>query len=78
MPESKRFSLVTKAIGLASAQLARMPSSAEVDALRCAADEFEAETQAWAQQPPTDQERELMMKKALALQVAVTKLARPR
>lgn len=76
VPVTKRYPLLLKSFRTASAQLARMPSSPEVEALKNETVTCEGEVQAWAQNAPTNDQRELMMKKALALQVAVTKLAR--
>jgi hypothetical protein len=68
--------LVLKAIRSAAAQLARLPQSPDLDELRGTASACAAEAEAWKDAPPTDVQRDAMMKRVLALQVAVTKARR--
>lgn len=67
-----------RAIQTAAEQLARMPASPEVEALKSAARAFEKEVEGWAEAPPSGEDRETMMKKAMAPQVALARLARRR
>ena len=74
---TKRMSLVLDAVQIALGQLAKLPNSPEVEDLRTKALAYEKEAKHWSEKPPTSEQREAMMKKVLALHVAVTKLARP-
>ncbi len=65
-----------KSIRSAAEQLARKPDSPEVNAPRTAAGAFEMEVEGGALAPPTEEPREAMTKKVLALQVAVMRVAR--
>jgi hypothetical protein len=72
------MSLVMDAIQIALDQLAKMPDSPEVEALRSKGAAYAADAKAWAQVRPTAEHKEAMMKNVLALQIAVTKLGTER
>jgi hypothetical protein len=66
------------AIQIALDQLAKMPDSPEVEALRSKAAACAEDARGWAQVRPTAEHKEAMMKDVLALQIAVTKLGTDR
>lgn len=73
---TRRMSIVLDAISIAVQQLAKVPDSLEVQALRAKALAYESEVKQWTDAPPTTEQREAMMKRVLALNASVTKLAR--
>jgi hypothetical protein len=75
---TRRMSLVMDAIQIALDQLAKMPDSPSVEALRSKAAAYAADAKGWAQVRPTAEHKEAMMKNVLALQIAVTKLGTER
>lgn len=64
------------AIQQALATFARLPDSPEARALREQCLAVEATAKEWARVPPSVEDREAMMRKVLALHVAITKLRR--
>mgnify|MGYP001194032952 CR=1 FL=1 len=78
MPRSKRSPLVAKAIRTANEQLAKMPSSPEVLALKGVISAIQEEVAVWEATPPASDQREGVMKRVLAIHLAITRLARPR
>ncbi len=78
MSRDKPFARVTKAIRTAAEQLAKMPRSPEVLALKSDIVALEEELAGWTTNPPASEQREGMMKKVLAIHLAITKLVPPR
>ena len=78
MPRYKRAPLVAKAIRTATEQLAKMPGSPEVLALKHAVSTIEEEIDGWAIAPPATEQREGMMKKVMELHLAIARLVRPK
>ena len=76
MPRSKRTAVVHNAIKTALASLTVFPDSEEARELRERCLTYQATTSEWTHTAPTPEEREAMMKKVVALHVAVTKLRR--
>lgn len=76
MANSKRTALVSDAIRQALASLAILPNSEEALTLRERCLACQAVANEWSQTPPTPEEREAMMRKVIALHVAITKLRR--
>lgn len=72
------MSLVMDAIQIAVDQLAKMPNSPEVEALRSKASAYADDARGWPHARPTAEHKEAMMKNVLALQIAVTKLGTER
>jgi hypothetical protein len=64
------------AIHQAQATFAVLPDSPEAQDLRERCLAVEATAREWAHAPPTPEEREALMRKVLALHVAITKLRR--
>jgi hypothetical protein len=76
VPRPERAPFVQDAIQRALATLATLPDSEEARDLRQQCLAIEQTAKAWAQHPPTPEEREAMTKKVLALHVLVTKVYR--
>jgi hypothetical protein len=76
MSASTPAELVLGAIRTAVEPLATMTETPQVRLLREMAADFEAEVRAWTPLVPDDDDRELMMKRVLALNVAVAKIVR--
>lgn len=76
MPLAKQIPSVLDAIRQALLVVSNLPESDEARQLgdQCLACEHIAER--WAQQPPTPDEREALMKKVLSLQIKVTRARR--
>jgi hypothetical protein len=78
MPRNKPFPAITKAIRTAAEQLARMPSSPEVLSLKSVMSAIQEEVDGWAATAPAAEKREGVMKRVLAVHLAITRLARPK
>jgi hypothetical protein len=76
MPAATCAEIVLGAIHTAVEPLAVMAETPEVRMLRMMAADFEAEVRVWTPDTPDDDDRELMMKRVLALNMAVAKLVR--
>lgn len=74
MPRTKRSPHVAKAIRTATEQLAKMPSSPEVLALKNVIRSVEEELDGWVITPPATEQREGMMKRVMAIHLAIAKL----
>lgn len=77
MPKEKRFPRIAKAIRTANEQLAKMPSSADVNLLRREIGSIEAEVDGWSVTPPVGSQREGLMQRAMAIHLAIARLVRP-
>jgi hypothetical protein len=71
-----RFLVVQDAIDVVLRHLECLPTSDRAELLRAWVQDCMRETEQWSVSPPTDREREGLMKRILALHVAVTKLER--
>jgi hypothetical protein len=71
-----RFVVVREAIEVVLRRLRCVPPSDRTVQLHAWLDECSQEFEQWSASPPTDRERDLIMKRVLALHVAVTKLER--
>jgi hypothetical protein len=71
-----RFLVVQEAIDVVLRHLECLPTSDRAELLRAWVQECVLETEPWSVSPPTDREREGLMKRILALHVAVTNLER--
>jgi predicted lysophospholipase L1 biosynthesis ABC-type transport system permease subunit len=76
MPAATCAEIVLAAIQTAVEPLAPLAETPEVRVLRMMAADFEAEVRAWTPDSPDDDDREIMMKRVLALNVAVAKVVR--
>jgi hypothetical protein len=74
--ESSRTNVILRAIRTAAKPLSTLPESSDVRVLRDMAADFEKTVRGWKPAPPRSEERELMMKRVLALNIAVAKLVR--
>lgn len=74
-PKTKRTVVALEALEDALAQLAQLPESAEGDALLVKGFALQREVKGWADNPATPDQREAMMKKVLALHIAISRLA---
>jgi hypothetical protein len=68
--------IVREAIDVVLRRLERLSPSDKAEQLQVWVKECLEETDQWNASPPTPREREVLMKRLLALQVAVTKLER--
>jgi len=73
---SKRLALVRDAIEVVLRRLSTLPPSPEVEELRLRAEDCLQQANGWAHQAPTVEQREAVMKRALALHSAVARLER--
>jgi len=71
-----RFVVVRDAIDVVLRRLQCTPPSDRTEQLRAWLDECSQEFEQWSASPPTDRERDGIMKRVLALHVAVTRLER--
>jgi hypothetical protein len=71
-----RFLVVQEAIDVVLRHLECLPTSDRAELLRAWVQDCMRETEQWTASPPTDREREGLMKRLLALHVAVTKIER--
>ena len=71
-----RFVVVRKAIDTVLRHLEGLPPSDRTELLRTWVLDCMRETERWGASPPTDREAELVMKRVLALHVAVTEMKR--
>jgi hypothetical protein len=76
VPRSKRAPRVLDAIHQALATFAALPDSTEARNLREQCLAVEATAREWATVPPSPEDRDALMRKVLALHVAITKLRR--
>jgi hypothetical protein len=76
MMVNARFVVVREAIDTVLRRLQCVPSSDRTEQLHAWLDECSQEFEQWSASPPTDRERDVLMKRVLALHVAVTKLER--
>lgn len=75
---SRRFSLAREAIDLVLRRVKALPESPEGKALRLKAGECLREVNSWNISPPTDEQRERLMKRALKLHLDIADLERAR
>jgi hypothetical protein len=71
-----RFVVVREAIDVVLRHLERLPLSGRTEQIHAWLDECLQEVDQWSASPPTDREGEGLMKRVLALHVAVTKMER--
>ncbi len=76
-PKTKRTVVALEALEDALAQLAKLPESAETEALLTKGFELQREVKSWDDKPATSQQREAMMKKVLSLHIAISRLMQP-
>lgn len=73
-PRTKRTIVALEALEVALAQLSSLPESPESEALMKRGFELQREVKKWADDPVSPVERERMMKKVLALHMAIGRL----
>ena len=73
--KTKRTVVALEALEVALVELAKLPESAETEALVTRGFEHSREVKAWADKVPTPEQREALMKKVLGLHMAVSRLA---
>jgi hypothetical protein len=71
-----RFMVVQEAIDVLLLHLEGLPPSERTELLRSAIDECIVRLAQWRASPPTDRDRDELMKRVLGLHVEVTKLER--
>ena len=76
MTLQSRFLAVSEAIDVVLRHLEALPRSDRTEQLQAWVLECLVQAEQWSASPPTDREREGLMKRVLALHVAVTKLER--
>lgn len=76
MPRSKKTPGVLDAIRQALATFDALPDTPEAWKLRDECLVMEATAREWSRVPPSAEEREAMMRRVLALHIAITKLRR--
>ncbi len=74
MHSNKSFPVLTKAIQTAAEQLAGMPSSMDVRALRMVLRAIEEEVAGWAMRPPSREDHDAMKERVLAIHLAMPRL----
>jgi hypothetical protein len=75
MPKT-RFIVVREAVEVLLGHLECLPQSARTEQLHAWVRDCLRETEQWSASPPTDQARDVIMKRVLALHVEVTRLER--
>jgi hypothetical protein len=73
-PKTKRTIVALEALEVALAELAKLPETPETEALLSRGFALQREVKAWADKPATPVQREAMMKKVLALHIAISKM----
>jgi hypothetical protein len=73
---TKQLVIVREAIDVVLRRLGRLSPSDKAEQLHVWVQECQDETDQWNASPPTPREREVLMKRLLALHVAVTNLER--
>jgi hypothetical protein len=73
---SRRLALIQDAIEIVLRHLSTLPSSPDVEDLRLKAESCLQQAQRWPHSKPAPEERETLMKRVLAIHVAVAKLER--
>jgi hypothetical protein len=74
---TRRVSLTLSAIDVVLRRLSALPATREVDELRARAEEYVREADGWKVSRPSSEQREDLMKRVLALHIAVVALERP-
>jgi hypothetical protein len=76
MTLQSRFVVVREAIDVVLRHLEHLPRSDRTEQIHAWLDECSQEVEQWSPSPPTDRDAESLMKRVLALHVAVTKMER--